>query len=121
MRRRGWTGLALLLATAACRPSPPPPPGYVGPMPGDGQAVAKDLQGRTLQDAAGDLGGGAWTVGPFSIGPKGPGVDLTQGTSSRTIRLMTDGDVADLYRRVVGTPHPTLTGVLSDEYRRSWR
>ena len=40
------------------------------------------------------------------------------GTDSpRLFPVVTEGDVADLYRRVTGKEHPTLKGELSEEYK----
>ena len=113
--------IPVLLLACACEPPAPPPPGYTGPLPGQGQTVVQDLFGKTLVDAAGELGGGTWTVGPFMVGPSGPFVPLRQNAVERTIWLFSDADVADLYRRVTGSPHPSLTGTPTDGYRRSWR
>jgi hypothetical protein len=113
-------GLVLAALAAA-----PPPPGYHGPIAGD---VARDalrsISGRSLADHEGIFGGGEWLVGDLAVTPypddpstKGPHVRLTQGERFVVLPMEADGDAADLYRRVTGTPHPHLNPRTSPDYR----
>lgn len=94
-----------------------PPPGYSGAVPsGAAQQIAKSLSGKTFKDAQGQ----EWTVGGFMVGPRGPVITLTRPGASVDVYLDTDGDVADLYEKVTGGKHPTLSGALGERYPKGW-
>lgn len=123
---------SLLLVSICCGCSAlvgtdPPPPGYVGTVPGaKGQFALSELVGKTFEDHAGAFGGGAWTVGPFGVVPnpvseKGPVVKLTQGGNERWLPIETDGDVADLTMRVTGTRSELVSGKTSVAYRNAMK
>lgn len=103
----------------------PPPPETSHPVASpEARAVLGELKGRSFTDREGVFGGGEWTVGSFSVTHypgetwrKGPHVSLTHGATSRHLPMESDGDVADLYRRVTGEPHPTLDAEMSEAYK----
>jgi len=134
--------LVLLLAgstegsTAAVEP---PAPGHAGAIPsGAAQKALKGLRGVRFTDTDGALGGGEWVFDTFAVIPNpttghGPvaGVHRASFTppSPRpasgiespdylNIPVASDGDAADLFRRVRGTAHPDLRGEMSEGYRR---
>jgi hypothetical protein len=98
------------------------PPGYSGPYPSsDAQTAVHELDGKTVKDASGK----EWTVGNFGVIPnpvtgKGPVVDLTSGGVEQWLPLETDGDVADLWMKAKGAPHPKIGGPTSEAYRKAW-
>jgi hypothetical protein len=124
--RRHVALLALLALPAplACHDRPPAP-GYSGPIVGAlAQGALHSLEGRKFQDVEGVLGGGTWTVSGFSVTPYpdgsgevGPHLVLCQGEHRLVLPMQADGDAADVYRRVCGTPHPQLTTRTSSAYR----
>lgn len=105
--------LALVLAVAGCT-AKVEPPGYKGPLPSAaGQSAMKALAGKTLRDASGN----DWTVNWFAVVPNsgspgglGPAVELERAGVKKHIPVESDGDAADLHRRVTGSAHATLTG-----------
>ncbi|MFH0944978.1 MAG: hypothetical protein V2A76_07250 [Planctomycetota bacterium] len=103
-----------------------PPPGYSGPVPSArGQAVLQELEGQVLTDGTGAFGGGDWTIGPFGVIPnpvsgKGPVVLLEQDGETRYLPVETQGDVADLYRRVTGRTSPLVKGGTSERYLKAF-
>lgn len=105
-----------LLILSGCASTATPPPGYSGPLPsGAAQGAVHSLSGKSFKDDS----GAAWTVGGFMVGPSGPFVTVSQGATQQNIPLETDGDVADFYLRVTGTPHATLRGVTSANYAKA--
>lgn len=92
----------------------------------EGWRVLRDLDGVEFGDGAeerweirveGDLDAG------YRVVLKGPPRATGVGTVARSwiedpVPVRTDGDVADLYRRVHTRPHPSLRGELSERYRR---
>lgn len=113
--------LVLALLIAGCAKEKPP--GYDEPYPSaDGQGAANALSGRTVKDGAGV----EWTVGEFGVVPnpvtgKGPVIFLKRGADTKWVPLETDGDVADLHKRVTGNDHPTLKKGTSENYRSAWK
>ena len=112
------------IATTGCEDHPPPP-GYTGPIAG---TLARDtlhaLENQRFQDHDGVFGGGEWTVGKLTVAPypgdptrKGPYVLVQQMERSIVLPMEADGDAADLYRRVRGSPHPQLPTPTSEPYR----
>ena len=124
---RVLASLSLALAAACSGAVAPAPPGYSGPIAStDARDLLAQLQGEVLDDAAGELGGGAFTVGAFGVVPnpatgKGPVVQLEGPGGVVWLPMQTDGDVADLWRRVRGAVPDGLTGPTSDAYRAVWR
>jgi len=114
-------------ACSALDGSDPPPPGYVGTVPGaKGQFALAELVGKTFVDNTGAFGGGEWTVGAFGVVPnpvseKGPVVKLTQAGNERWLPIETDGDVADLTMRVTGKRSELVSGKTSVAYRNAMK
>ena len=82
--------------------------------------MVHDLLGKSFSDTENSLGGGEWTVGAFSVGsyPRKDGtkkygshVALEQGNTRLYLPMETDGDAADLYRRVVGSESEDFVGL----------
>ncbi len=107
------------LTTIACSPKPAPP-GYKGPLPSAaGQAAMKVLAGKTLKDASGNL----WTINWFAVIPNdgspkgvGPAVEIEHAGTKKHIPVESDGDAADLHKRVTGSAHPSLSGAPGRAY-----
>ena len=103
--------------------------GYRGPVPSPAaQQLLRELRGETWTDAISAFGGGVWEIGPFSVkandaspGGKGPVLRLDQGDDSVYVPLETDGDVADLFYKVMRKVAPNLEGDMSETYRALWK
>lgn len=127
MRRTLLTLFIALTSLISCA-SDAPPPGYTGSVPSArGQAVLHELQGQILTDEAGVFGGGDWTIGPFGVIPnpvsgKGPVVLLQQDGETQYLPVETQGDAADLYRRVTGRSSPLVPdpGKMSERYKKTF-
>jgi len=82
--------------------------GYDGPNPFvEARRLAHELEGETIADTGGAFGAGVWIVGPFGVVPnprtsKSPVVQVPFSEARDRIPLLSDGDVADLVRRVRG-------------------
>ena len=77
----------------------------------------------TFHDTDGVFGGGEWTFNkvytPRLLEVVGVGIrPADRGfLATKWIPLETNGDAADLYRRITGKEHPTLKGELSADYK----
>lgn len=117
--------LALTLLVVGCE-SRAPSPGYDGPIPSrEARALLQPLRGATFEDATGVLGGGTWTVEGFAVVPnprsgKSPVVRLSCGERQDWVPVLTDGDVADLVRRVLGDAPAEFVGPTSEAYEAVW-
>jgi hypothetical protein len=120
-------GSALALPLLSGCENAPPPPGYTGPIVDvDARDALAGIAGQTFRDVEGVFGGGNWKVGQLSVTPypddpsrKGPHVVLEQAERRIVLPMEADGDAADLYRRVVGTPNARLGTVTSEAYRKA--
>lgn len=111
---------------------PEDPTLYDGPLSSaEAERTVRWLQGKVLHDRDGIVGGGKWVVGCWFCGnaespqrldhvylvTKVPrGVFVFSQIGRWRVPVRSDGDVADLYHRVMGKKHATLKGDLSDEY-----
>ncbi|QDU83561.1 hypothetical protein Pla163_06600 [Planctomycetes bacterium Pla163] len=118
--------LSLLVAACSWIAPAPAPPGYSGPIASPAaRDLLADLVGATFEDTSGALGGGTITVGPFGVVPnpltgKGPVVQVEGAAGTRYLPMLTDGDVADLWARVDGSPPAGFDLATSDAYRAVW-
>ncbi len=118
----GWLGL-LLFALAVFA--------YVGwssavPVPSQAGIVAADsLRGHELVEHSGRWGDGPWMVEHFVVlpheGVKRGWLIVQKQQVEHYIPVETDGDVADLWRRVRGAAPDHLRGEQSEAYRDFWR
>lgn len=117
--------LLALLCSASCGGTTAPV-GYSGPIASvEARNLLGELRGLTFDDAAGELGGGTFTVGPFGVIPnprtgKGPVVQLEGPRGEVWLPMEADGDVADLWTRVHGSAPDGVAGSTSDAYRSVW-
>lgn len=112
---------AVAVPAVAGTPAPP----YTGPIPSArAQAALHELRGKLLVLESGPLAG-TWNVGAFDVsteaeGGTAPAVRLERDGHVRYLPVITAGDVADLYQRVIGVATPLVRqGELSESYRRA--
>jgi hypothetical protein len=133
LRRPSRKALALwlcLLGPLACDSrSPSGPGGYTGPVVTQaGLARLEELEDKEFTDRKSELGGGNWTVSivrktphPVTGRKQGPVLVVSQGSEVRVIPIQSDGDVADIYARVVGKPPPGIGDAPTAPYLEAWR
>ena len=125
-----------ILGCASCLlKQDPPPPGYDGPIVSmAGQMTVRELRDMQFVDHDAVYGRGKWVVKGFAVIPnpvtgKGPVAILEREPldqqSDRAVAKETvylpmeiDGDAADLYRRVTGKEHKTLSKEMSSTYQK---
>lgn len=122
--RTSWAWVGLLLFALAVF-------AYVGwttlvPVPSQaGIDAAYSLCGQELVEHGGRWGDGLWIVAHFVVlphdGVKRGWVMVEKGRLVHYIPVETDGDVADLWRRVRGAAPEHLRGEQSEAYREFWR
>lgn len=118
--------LATCVLSTACG-SDRPVVGYDGPIPSDeARQLLEELQGETIADAGGLLDADGLELDGFAVIPnprtgKSPVMRVSRGDRVEWIPLLTDGDVADLYRRVRGSAPDGIEGEMSEAYRQLWR
>ena len=128
-------GVVLLMATACGQnesEKAPTAPGTAQGLPSiEARRELQEILGGALRDAE-TLGAGAWKVGGFSVAPypapdgtttKGPHVVLVRFGDQEVhyVPLDTDGDIADLIRRVTGNVPEGLATETSPAGRAFWR
>ncbi len=87
--------------------------------PPDRYAVLSLLEGVEFEDRSGELGQGPRRITYLWPGRTGTEYVLVHFSFQNPVvfAVSSDGDVADLYRRVRGKEHPTLKGELSEGYK----
>jgi len=122
MRHRSFPSITLLALSVGCTSTPPAR--NADPHPSTAaQAALHELYALEFDDTASRYGGGKLIVTGFAVSPDGTGpvVLLERDGITHYLPVETDGDVADLFLRVLGQPHETITGELSDAYRAATR
>lgn len=61
------------------------------------------------------------TPHPVTGGKLGPVLVMSQGTDVRVIPIQSDGDVADLYKRVTGAASPGINESPTAPYLEAWK
>ena len=125
-RRLLSTLLATCSALAACG-SDGAMVGYDGPIPSaEARRLVRELEGEPIAQTDAAFGPGTWIVGPFGVVPnprtgKSPVVQVHSSEARDWIPLLSDGDVADLVRRVRGSAPEDHAGELSEAYADVWK
>jgi len=113
-----------LLALVSCCGQPAV--GYQGPLPSvAARQGLKELWGRQLPAGSVAFTKNEIELVAFVVGPHGPTVNAvetkTKGDAKpkrHWITVLTDGDIADLHKRVTGKGPAGLVGDLSTTYRK---
>ncbi len=91
---------------------------YHGPYPSrEAEQALYALAFHRFQDPLPGWGEAAFHISPSPDGNLHPLIIASGAKYLIQIPLLTDGDAADLYRRITGKEHPTLKGELSEDYK----